>query len=126
MVSMEQIQELADRIAREFKPEMIILFGSYAYGTPTPDSDVDLLVVMPYEGKACVTAAAIREVLSPDIPKDVIVRSKADLQDRLRLGDSFVREVTERGNVLYESPNARVGSDKAEDDYKIALFGLSV
>ncbi|MBC7933558.1 MAG: nucleotidyltransferase domain-containing protein, partial [Rubrivivax sp.] len=48
MVKKEEIQQLSERIAREFRPECIILFGSYAYGTPTGDSDVDLLVVLPF------------------------------------------------------------------------------
>jgi len=47
VVSMEQIEEFGRRIGEQFKPERVILFGSYAYGTPTPDSDVDLLVIMP-------------------------------------------------------------------------------
>ena len=48
MVSREAIQKYADAIAREFRPEKIILFGSHAYGEPTEDSDVDLMVVMPF------------------------------------------------------------------------------
>ena len=51
MIGMEEIQTFARRIAEEFHPERIILFGSYAYGTPGPDSDMDLLVVLPFEGK---------------------------------------------------------------------------
>lgn len=60
MVSMEDIQALADRIVREFLPERIVLFGSYASGTASPDSDVDLLVVLPYQGKSWAKAAEIR------------------------------------------------------------------
>ena len=45
-----EIQKLCEQISRDFRPERIILFGSHAYGSPTPDSDVDLLVVMPFEG----------------------------------------------------------------------------
>jgi predicted nucleotidyltransferase len=51
MVDFKDIQALADRIAKHFNPERIILFGSYAVGTAGPDSDVDLLVVLPFEGK---------------------------------------------------------------------------
>jgi predicted nucleotidyltransferase len=51
MISTALIEEVAERIVREFNPERIILFGSHAYGTPGPDSDVDLLVVLPFEGK---------------------------------------------------------------------------
>ena len=52
MVERSEIEDLAGRIAKEFKPERIILFGSYASGAPSPDSDVDLLVVLPHQGKS--------------------------------------------------------------------------
>ena len=52
MIDMNAIREVAERIVQEFQPERIILFGSYASGTPTPDADVDLLVIVPFEGKA--------------------------------------------------------------------------
>ena len=51
MVPNEGIQQLSERIVREFHPERIILFGSYAYGIPTNDSDVDILVILPFDGK---------------------------------------------------------------------------
>jgi predicted nucleotidyltransferase len=59
MISAASIEEVAERIVREFDPERIILFGSHAYGTPGPESDVDLLVVRPFEGKAWRKAAEI-------------------------------------------------------------------
>ncbi|MEK7995668.1 MAG: nucleotidyltransferase domain-containing protein, partial [Planctomycetota bacterium] len=52
MVAMSTIRELAEQIAEQFNPDRIVLFGSYAYGTPGPDSDVDLLVIMHFEGKS--------------------------------------------------------------------------
>jgi predicted nucleotidyltransferase len=52
MVAMDSIQEMTEQIVQEFRPKQIILFGSYAYGTPTADSDADLLVILPFEGKA--------------------------------------------------------------------------
>ncbi len=51
MINEKKIADLGNRIAKEFQPERIILFGSYAYGKPRPDSDVDLLVVLPFDGK---------------------------------------------------------------------------
>lgn len=51
MISRHAIRKFANQVARRFKPARIILFGSYAYGKPTPDSDVDLLVVMPCKGR---------------------------------------------------------------------------
>jgi uncharacterized protein len=53
----DQIQELSHKIAVQFSPDRIILFGSYAYGTPTEESDVDLLIVMPFDGQPFRKAA---------------------------------------------------------------------
>src|SRR6184192_2531595 len=73
-VDMNRIQDLAARIAREFKPEKIVLFGSYAYGHPTGDSDVDLLVILKFDGKPVRKAIEIRNRLSLRLPLDLLVR----------------------------------------------------
>lgn len=103
MVPMRDIRAFARRIAAEFKPRRIILFGSYAYGTPTEDSDVDLLVEMPCRGHPARKAAQIMIALNPSFPVDLIVRSPADLQRRIRLNDWFLRDVVTKGKVLHES-----------------------
>jgi len=102
MVSMKQIRELARRIAAEFHPDRIILFGSYAYGTPEPDSDVDLLVIMPFRGKAFWKSLEILEALNADFTIDLLARRPADTAQRYREGDPLIREAFERGKVLYE------------------------
>ena len=106
MVSQSEIKKVCRQIAREFKPRKIILFGSYAYGKPSPDSDVDLLVIMPHKGRATDRAVEINSRLEHHFPIDVIVRSPRDVQKRLRWNDYFLREVTEKGVVLYESADA--------------------
>ena len=93
-------------IAHEFKPEKIILLGSQAYGNPTPDSDIDLLVVMPYSGTALHKAGEILSQLQVWMPVDVIVRSTEDIEQRLRLGDRFMQEILERGKIMYEAANS--------------------
>lgn len=103
MVEQAQIEDFANRIAKEFKPERIILFGSYASGSASPDSDVDLLVVLPHDGKGWRVATQIRQRLRPSFPMDLIVRTPQQIRDRLALDDPFVREVIERGHVLYEA-----------------------
>jgi uncharacterized protein len=105
VIQHEQIQALSDQIARTFRPAQIILFGSYAYGSPGPDSDVDLLVVMPYAGHPAYQTAAILSAVSPSFPVDVVVRDPGELQKRIALGDFFLREVVERGQVLYAAPH---------------------
>ena len=100
-ITQEQIQEYSDRIAAEFKPERIILFGSYAYGTPTADSDVDLLVVMPFEGDSVYKAVEIRGVVHADFPVDLLVRTPAQVEQRIAWNDWFMREIVEKGKVVY-------------------------
>ncbi len=103
MVTTGVIQKLADRIAREFRPERIILFGSYARGRPDRDSDVDLLVILPYTGKSWKMATRIRNAVEPSFPLDLLVRSPAQVDERVAMGDPFMREMVERGKVLYET-----------------------
>ncbi|MHC4644471.1 MAG: nucleotidyltransferase domain-containing protein [Planctomycetota bacterium] len=100
---MEQIQELGRQIGREFHPERVVLFGSYAYGTAREDSDVDLLVVISHKGKGWRLAGKIRGRVCPQFPVDLLVRSPEQIRQRLKLGDCFLKEITEQGKVLYES-----------------------
>ena len=100
-ITQEQIQEYSDRIAAEFKPERIILFGSYAYGTPTADSDVDLLVVMPFEGDSVYKALDILKRIDPPFSIDLLVRTPEQVRQRLAWNDFFLREIVERGRELY-------------------------
>ncbi|MBN1517589.1 nucleotidyltransferase domain-containing protein [Candidatus Sumerlaeota bacterium] len=102
MVSMQQIQTLADRIAREFRPERVILFGSYAHGDPSPDSDVDLLVVLPFEGKNFRKSLEIINRMSPPFAADILARKPDDTRRRYALGDPLIREALDQGKVLYE------------------------
>ncbi|MGH9767265.1 MAG: nucleotidyltransferase domain-containing protein [Blastocatellia bacterium] len=100
------IEDVCRRIAEEFKPEKIILFGSHAYGKPTPESDLDLLVVMPYEGSYFQQAMIIRRRLGLVTPMDLLVLTSEDLRYRLDIGDRFMREIVERGKVMYEATHA--------------------
>lgn len=107
MVSMPQIQRYCDAIARTFKPAKIILFGSYAYGHPTEDSDVDVLVILPKSRRlGHRPALKIRERVEADFPVDIIVRDPVFIQKRLREGDCFLEEITGKGKVMYEGVRA--------------------
>ena len=99
------ITRFGERIAERFAPEKIILFGSYAYGDPTQDSDVDLLVIMPHGGNAGEKAFQIRSAFPREFPLDLIVRSSEELKTRLGMNDYFLKEITERGKVIYERGN---------------------
>lgn len=101
MVAMNNVRELSDRIVQEFDPEKIILFGSHAYGTPKEYSDVDLLVLMRFEGNSFDQATAILERIHPGCYVDVIVRSPEDALRRYREFDPLIRDALDRGKVLY-------------------------
>ncbi|MBI4507617.1 MAG: nucleotidyltransferase domain-containing protein [Chloroflexi bacterium] len=81
----------------------MILFGSYAYGDPTGASDVDLLVILPFEGSNMRKAVEIMNRVSPRFPVDLLVRTPEQVRQRLAWNDFFLREVMEKGKVLYES-----------------------
>ena len=103
MVAMQEIQRYCDAIAAAFKPQKIILFGSHAYGKPTPDSDVDLLVVIPKARRFWMqTTQQIHEKVSAGFPVDVLVRDPAFLSERMHEGDGFLQEITAKGRVMYE------------------------
>lgn len=103
MVPMPQIQRYCDAIAAAFKPQRIILFGSYAYGKPTKDSDVDVLVVMPKSKRlGHRPALKIRQKVTADFPVDVLVRDPAFIRERLEEGDCFLEEITGKGRVMYD------------------------
>jgi predicted nucleotidyltransferase len=104
------IRRFACKIAERFHPEKIILFGSYAYGQPHGESDVDLMVIMPSRN---VIDQAIRIDLAFERPfsVDVHVRTPSQIRKGLKEGDCdwFLREVMEKGKVLYEAPDGFVG-----------------
>lgn len=107
MVPMQDIRRYCADIAAAFKPQRIILFGSHAYGKPTPDSDVDLLVVMPKPRRYWMqTTQKIHEKVSAGFPVDILVRDPAFLRERLHEGDTFLEEITTKGRVMYESRHA--------------------
>ena len=103
MITMNQIEDFSRRIAKEFEPHRIILFGSYADGKPTPDSDVDLLVIMPFEGRPVEKSVEIRMKLLPEFPLDILVRTPENIEHRLSMGDFFMQDILRKGRILYEA-----------------------
>ena len=107
MVKRSQICAFSEAVAREFRPRKIVLFGSYAYGKPTEDSDVDLLVIMRRtRDRGERMSVRIRHAIPRDFPLDLLVRTPADVAKRLRWGDPFISELLEKGEVLYEAGDA--------------------
>jgi predicted nucleotidyltransferase len=106
MATFQQIQEYARRLGEEFSPQRVILFGSYAYGQPTPDSDVDLLVITPLEGDAVAKSVEIQLKLRAPFPLELLVRTPEKVRERLEMGDGFMREILTKGKILYETNDA--------------------
>lgn len=107
--SSKQIKLLCGEIAREFHPDKIVLFGSHAYGKSRLGSDIDLLVVMPFKGSTFRQAAAILGHVVRTVgimPLDLLVRTDQQVQERIQMGDSFMREIIERGRVMYEADHS--------------------
>lgn len=108
MIDLSTVQDFCQEVAEKFQPDKIILFGSYAYGEPTVDSDIDLLVVLPIECEPVEKAIEIRLAVSYHFPLDLLVRSPDSLKKRVEMGDFFIQEILEKGRVLYEADYARV------------------
>ena len=99
----DQLEIVKNTIVEAFDPQQIIVFGSYIYGQPTPDSDVDLLIVMESGERPAKRAARVSKLLRPrPFPMDILVRTPEEIQYRLQIGDTFIREVIERGKIIYE------------------------
>lgn len=107
-VTLADIQQVVQQIVERFHPQKVFLFGSYARGKPTPDSDVDLLVAMETPLRSVDQAVEIRKAVDFTFPADLLVRTPQQIAERLALGDVFLREVLTKGLVLYEATNAGV------------------
>ena len=106
---MRAIRRYARAIADRFHPDKIILFGSFAYGEPNADSDVDLLVIMPARSQGS-QAYKIRLALAAPFALDLLVRTPETMRWRLEEGDSFLQEIMSTGKILYEKTDGRVGA----------------
>jgi len=104
------VEEMTQRL-KELKPYKVILFGSYANGNPTEDSDLDVAVILDSDeiaeqfaermNRSRPVATAVREI-NYQIAMDILVYSRAEIDYLTELGNSFVKEIVNTGKVLYE------------------------
>lgn len=102
-VSHQKIRAMVQKIVKEYQPEKIILFGSYAWGTPTGDSDVDFLVVKKSHKQSIERERELRMKLIGNYfpPMDFIVYTPKELNERIQMGDFFIRDIMKRGKIIY-------------------------
>jgi uncharacterized protein len=99
----KQIREIAEKIKFDYKAERVILFGSYARGEEKEGSDVDLFIIAPTKERFFQRGAQVRKMvrdLSKGIPFSPIVLNQEEVDQRLKVGDQFVRQILEQGKDL--------------------------
>ena len=105
---LEGIHNVTRQIVQQFHPQKVILFGSYAYGQPTEDSDVDLLVVMDTDESPLHAAAKIAAAVEHPFPLDIVVRTPVEFASAVHRRGVFATEVATKGITLYEAGDAGV------------------
>ena len=103
IAALQDVQAVVGQIVARFHPQKVILFGSYADGSQTEDSDVDLLVVMEAAEQPLHAAARIAAAIDHPFPLDIVVWTPARLNESLERKGAFVTGVMEQGVVLYEA-----------------------
>jgi len=100
----EIIQHMLEKLLTEYAPQKVILFGSYAYGNPRPDSDIDLLIIKETTDRFIDRWVTVRRILSDPqrtVPLETLVLTPQEVSRRLAIGDQFLAEIVEKGEVLY-------------------------
>lgn len=102
-ITQEKIKKISDKIVESYKPEKIILFGSYAWGTPGPDSDIDLFIVKDDNRSSLEMMREVNRIfMERTFALDVLVYTPSQLRRRNDLGDPFLKKIINSGKVLYE------------------------
>src|SRR5437867_891260 len=107
-VTLPGIQKTVQQIVDRFHPQKVILFGSYAFGKPTEDSDVDLLVVMETEENPMHVAGLISAAVDHPLPLDILVMTPSRLEEYVNEKAIFETQLVTKGVVLYEAGNSRL------------------
>lgn len=105
MVIQKPLEKILRIIVKCYKPEKVVLFGSYAYGHLNKNSDLDLLVVKDSNLPRYKRAREIRKYLwgITDIPKDIIVYTQKEIDDLAEIKEAFITDILKNGIILYES-----------------------
>lgn len=107
LIKMEKrgiIAKAIEKIKEHYQPQKIILFGSFAWGNPTKDSDIDLLIVKNTELKHRARSLVVRKIISEEnalLGIDILVYTPEEVSERLKIGDSFISKIFKKGKILY-------------------------
>ena len=102
MIKETEIHNVAQKVIQNYKPERIYLFGSFAWGKPTADSDVDLFIVKETQERKFDRQLKVRRIINGSLPVDILVYNNKELQERIALGDFFVKTILKKGKLLYD------------------------
>ncbi|MBE9170584.1 nucleotidyltransferase domain-containing protein [Pleurocapsales cyanobacterium LEGE 06147] len=102
-LTLDLLDQITQRLVSALDPEQIILFGSHAYGEPTEDSDIDLLVIISQSDEPRYRRArkAYRALRGMGIPKDILVMTRAEVERKAAVPSSLVSQALRQGKVLY-------------------------
>ena len=103
MIELKKINDIVARIASKFNPDKIILFGSYASGTPNNDSDIDLLVIKDTDLPRHKRSFDIQKMLIGSmIPMDILVYTNTEFEKEKNEKNSFLNSAIKTSKILYE------------------------
>lgn len=101
-ITLNDIRKKIDKVIKKYNPDKIILFGSYAKGTSTSFSDVDLFFIIESDQSSWDLSVEISSMIQHSFPMDIIVRTPGEVKKRLQAGDFFIKDILQHGIVLYE------------------------
>jgi len=99
-----ELDKIVKQVVTAYQPEKIILFGSYAYGNSSADSDLDLLIIKKTAERFIDRWTNVRKIVSDpeiSIPFEPLILTPRELEERLARGDQFIEEIMTKGVVLY-------------------------
>jgi predicted nucleotidyltransferase len=100
----ELLKNIVEKIKENYQPQKIILFGSYAWGKPTKDSDIDLFIIKDCTEKHRQRALKVRRIITEEnafVGIDILVYTPKEVEERLKIGDSFIKKIMTKGVLLY-------------------------
>ena len=111
MIKEEEIQRLVEKIAKKYKPEKIILFGSFAWGKAGVDSDVDLLIIKKTDKKRIERNLEVKKIINGSLPVDILVYTPKEIEKSIDEDKNlFIEDILRNGKMIYD--NSKINFNK--------------